>query len=165
MQDGTGEHPLHTSWEFWYYKRPVKSGNNAVAATADKKDEGSTRQSMMQALAADQKEHADVNGEPEEEKNEKPAKDASKELSYREQLKPLGKISSLEQFFAYYAHMNSAQEMPREIDIFFFRHGEVPMWEESPHGGIWITKIRKDDNVDAMWEALLFAMVGEQFAE
>lgn len=61
--------------------------------------------------------------------------------------------------------MNSAQEMPREIDIFFFRHGEVPMWEESPNGGIWITKIRKDDNVDAMWEALLLATIGEQFAE
>ena len=39
------------------------------------------------------------------------------------------------------------------------------MWEESPIGGIWITKIKKEDNVDAMWEALLLALVGEQFGE
>ena len=57
--------------------------------------------------------------------------------------------------------MCSANEMPREIDLFFFRYGEVPMWEESPKGGIWITKIKKEDNVDAMWEALLLALVGE----
>jgi hypothetical protein len=70
-------------------------------------------------------------------------------------------ISSLEHFFNYYSHMCPANEMPREIDIFFFRYGEVPMWEESPKGGIWITKIKKEDNVDAMWEALLLALVGE----
>ena len=55
--------------------------------------------------------------------------------------------------------------MPRDIDIFFFKEGQVPMWEESPEGGIWITKIRKDDDVDSMWEALLFALIGEQFCE
>ena len=61
--------------------------------------------------------------------------------------------------------MKSAQEMPREIDLFFFRDKEVPMWEESPKGGIWITKVKKDDDVDKMWEALLLALIGEQFGE
>lgn len=51
--------------------------------------------------------------------------------------------------------------MPRDIDIFFFKDGEVPMWEESPDGGIWITKIRKEDDIDSMWEALLLALIGE----
>ena len=55
--------------------------------------------------------------------------------------------------------------MPREVDLFFFRDEEVPMWEESPNGGIWIIKVRKDDNVDLMWEKLLFALIGEQFEE
>ena len=53
--------------------------------------------------------------------------------------------------------------MPREIDIFFFRHQEVPMWEESPHGGIWIIKIKRDDNIDKMWESILFAMIGKYY--
>jgi len=61
--------------------------------------------------------------------------------------------------------MKLPNEMPREIDMFFFRHGETPMWEESPHGGIWIIKIKKEDNVDKMWETLLLALVGEQFEE
>ena len=39
------------------------------------------------------------------------------------------------------------------------------MWEESPDGGIWITKIRKEDDIDSMWEALLLALIGEQFGE
>jgi len=55
--------------------------------------------------------------------------------------------------------------MPREVDLFFFRDKEVPMWEESPKGGIWITKVKKDDDVDKMWEALLLALIGEQFGE
>lgn len=55
--------------------------------------------------------------------------------------------------------------MPREIDLFFFREGEVPMWEESPNGGIWITKCRKEDDVDKMWEAILLSLIGEQFKE
>ena len=57
--------------------------------------------------------------------------------------------------------MKKVQLMPRDIDIFFFKDGEVPMWEESPDGGIWITKIRKEDDIDSMWEALLLALIGE----
>jgi hypothetical protein len=59
--------------------------------------------------------------------------------------------------------MKKPSEMPREIDIFFFRHQEVPMWEESPHGGIWIIKIKRDDNIDKMWESILFAMIGKYY--
>jgi len=55
--------------------------------------------------------------------------------------------------------------MAREIDLFFFREHEVPMWEESPNGGIWIIKVKKEDNVDKMWEHLLFSLIGEQFEE
>lgn len=85
--------------------------------------------------------------------------------SYRDQLKPLGQIPTIEHFFNYYVHMKKPTEMPREIDIFFFRDGEVPMWEESPQGGTWIDKVKKDDDVDHMWEGVLFALIGEQFEE
>ena len=39
------------------------------------------------------------------------------------------------------------------------------MWEMSPKGGLWITKIKKEDDVDCMWESLLLALIGEQFGE
>lgn len=44
-----------------------------------------------------------------------------------------------------------------------FRKGEEPLWESSPYGGCWIIKIRKFDNIDALWERLIFGAVGEQF--
>lgn len=56
-------------------------------------------------------------------------------------------------------YMKKPSEMPREIDLFFFREGEVPMWEESPNGGIWIIKIKKEDNVNKMWESLLLSLI------
>ena len=39
------------------------------------------------------------------------------------------------------------------------------MWEQSPDGGIWICKIRRDDDVGLMWESVLMALVGEQFGD
>ena len=51
--------------------------------------------------------------------------------TYREQLKPLGLISSVEHFFNFYVFLKRPSEMPREVDIFFFRQNEVPMWEVS----------------------------------
>lgn len=49
--------------------------------------------------------------------------------SYKERLKDLGQISTIEQFFQYFVYMKKPSEMPREIDLFFFREGEIPMWE------------------------------------
>ena len=33
--------------------------------------------------------------------------------------------------------------------------------QDSPEGGIVILKIKKEDNIDKMWESILFAMVGK----
>jgi len=41
----------------------------------------------------------------------------------------MGQISTVEQFFQYFVYMKKPSEMPREIDLFFFREGEIPMWE------------------------------------
>jgi hypothetical protein len=61
----------------------------------------------------------------------KPWKGKQKQKTYREQLKPLGLISSVEHFFNFYVFLKRPSEMPREVDIFFFRQQEVPMWEVS----------------------------------
>ena len=50
-------------------------------------------------------------------------------ISYRDRLKDMGTISTVEQFFQYFVYMKKPQEMPREIDLFFFRENEIPMWE------------------------------------
>ena len=35
--------------------------------------------------------------------------------------------------------------------------------QESPNGGIVILKIKKGDNIDKMWEQILFALLGKFF--
>ena len=65
----------------------------------------------------------------------------------------------------YLTHLKEPADLPQNSDIFFFRDKEVPMWEHSPKGGVWITKVQKEDNVALMWESLLLAAIGEQFGD
>ena len=131
-------HRSETAWQFWYYQRQTPFYTQAQQQTID----GITR----------------IGAQP------KPEKSALESQSYRDQLKPLGKMPTLEHFFNYYVHMKKPSEMPREIDIHFFRENLVPMWEDSPEGGILIIKIKKDDNIDKMWESILFAMMGKSIS-
>ena len=57
--------------------------------------------------------------------------------------------------------MKKPSEMPKEIDIHFFRDDLVPMWEDSPEGGIVILKIHQNDDIDKMWETILLNMIGK----
>ena len=70
-------------------------------------------------------------------------------------------MPTLEHFFNYYVHMKKPSEMPREIDIHFFREDLVPMWEDSPEGGVVILKIQQNDDIDKMWETILLNMIGK----
>merc|ERR1719498_1707730 len=73
------------------------------------------------------------------------------ELPFRDQLKSLGTIPTIEHFFNYYVYLKKPTDMPRDIDLFFFREKNMPMWEDSPNGGVWIVKLGKEDNIDKMW--------------
>ena len=88
-------------------------------------------------------------------------KAANTNETYRDRLIPLAKISSLEQFFDFKVFLKGISHLPKEMDLFLFKEGEVPMWEESPEGGIWITKLKFHENVDLMWESLMFSIIGE----
>ena len=56
-------------------------------------------------------------------------------------------------------------KLKTSFDLFLFKGQEVPMWENSPDGGVWILKVRKEDNLSLMWESLLLALIGEHFGE
>ena len=58
-------------------------------------------------------------------------RDKPEATSYREQLKSIGQIPTIEHFFNYYVFMKKPSEMPRDIDLFFFRDKQMPMWEVS----------------------------------
>ena len=108
LQDKGKAHGLQTNWQFWYYQRQVPFYTLQQQQTLDGI---TTLKPQPQPPAAIER------GQEKE--------------TYFEQLKPLGRIPSIEHFFNYYVHMKKPGEMPREIDIFFFRESEVPMWEVS----------------------------------
>jgi hypothetical protein len=118
-------HPLHSSWQFWYYQR----------------------QSPQQYYAQNQPEASKDKPEATEPEM-KPWKGKQKQKTYREQLKPLGLIPSVEHFFNFYVFMKRPSEMPREVDIFFFRNEEVPMWEVSQIGALFFAGVTAGRSMD-----------------
>ena len=66
------------------------------------------------------------------ERSQKDSPKASTNENYRDRLITLVKISSLEQFFDFKVFLKGISSLPKEMDLFLFKDGEVPMWEESP---------------------------------
>jgi len=85
---------------------------------------------------------------------------------FQQNLKRLGSFSTLEGFWRHYAHMASPDLIPKDHNLFMFRHAYVPAWESFPFGGCWIIKVRKRNGIiNRLWEELLCACVGELFEE
>ncbi len=46
------------------------------------------------------------------------------------------------------------------MDFQFYFEAHQQLKQESPNGGIWIIKIKKEDNINKMWESLLLGLIG-----
>lgn len=82
---------------------------------------------------------------------------------YSENLKELGVVRSVQQFFSYYCYLKRPSEMPHNHKLMLFRKGCRPMWEDWKDGGCWIWMSNKKDQqtlLDRKWESLLFACIG-----
>jgi len=78
----------------------------------------------------------------------------------------IGSFNTLEGFWRYYSFLQNPNDIPKDHNIFMFRHSYVPAWETFPNGGNWIIKVRKKNGLIArLWEELAFACVGELFEE
>lgn len=86
--------------------------------------------------------------------------------NYHQNLQKMGRFNTLEGFWRHYSYLKSPDDLPRDHNLFMFRHDLVPAWETFPKGGTWIIKVRKKNGViSRLWEELLFACVGELFEE
>eukprot|EP00916_Digyalum_oweni_P014623 GHVL01023989.1.p2 GENE.GHVL01023989.1~~GHVL01023989.1.p2 ORF type:complete len:282 (+),score=38.86 GHVL01023989.1:42-848(+) len=85
--------------------------------------------------------------------------------NYADTLKEVGTFNTVEGFFRMFSNINKASDLPRNVNLHVFRHGNIPMWEEFPHGGSWILRVRKKsaDVVNRMWEDLVIACISEAF--
>lgn len=89
-------------------------------------------------------------------------------IPYEERLKKIGEFNSIEAFVNYYAHMKSANDIERNIDISIFKKGYQPLWESCPNSAFLFCRYKKNEEVNDLnnkWEKLQFSLVGEQFDE
>lgn len=90
----------------------------------------------------------------------------SKYSDYEKSTIPLVHFSTVEAFWAVYTHLKRPSTLPSVSDYHIFRKGIRPVWEdeENKRGGKWIMRLKKGVS-DRYWEDLLFAVIGDQFAE
>ncbi|KAI9729669.1 MAG: hypothetical protein M1818_008422 [Claussenomyces sp. TS43310] len=87
-------------------------------------------------------------------------------LEYEKTLHAIAGFDTVEDFFAIYKHLKRPSSLPMVSDYHIFKKGIRPVWEdeENKKGGKWIVRLKKGV-ADRYWEDLVFAIVGDQFAE
>lgn len=87
-------------------------------------------------------------------------------IQYEKTLHPIAGFGSVEDFLTVYRHLKRPSSLPAVSDYHIFKNGIRPVWEddENRKGGKWIVRMKKG-LADRYWEDLIFAIIGEQFAE
>ncbi|KAG4426074.1 hypothetical protein IFR04_000781 [Cadophora malorum] len=87
-------------------------------------------------------------------------------VEYEKTLHPMAQFETMEEFFTVYSHLKRPSTLPLVSDYHIFKKGIRPVWEddENKKGGKWIVRLKKGV-ADRYWEDLLFALIGDQFAE
>jgi translation initiation factor 4E len=87
-------------------------------------------------------------------------------VNYEEGIKKIGAFASVESFWSLWTHLYPPSELLPTTDYLLF-HESVrrPVWEDPLNiaGGKWIVRLRKGV-ADRLWEDLVLALVGDQFA-
>ncbi|KAF1997013.1 IF4E-domain-containing protein [Amniculicola lignicola CBS 123094] len=89
-----------------------------------------------------------------------------KNSDYEKSTKPLCRMSTAQEFWKVFTHLNHPSSLPTVSDYHFFKEGIRPVWEddENKRGGKWIMRLKKGV-ADRYWEELLMALIGDQFLE
>ncbi|TFY55530.1 hypothetical protein EVJ58_g8189 [Rhodofomes roseus] len=91
----------------------------------------------------------------------------TKITNYEEGIKKITAYSSIESFWSLWTHLNPPSSLLPTTDYLLFHSGvRRPVWEDPLNigGGKWIIRLRKGI-ADRLWEDLVLAVVGDQFAE
>ncbi|KAI0035320.1 translation initiation factor eIF 4e-like domain-containing protein [Vararia minispora EC-137] len=90
----------------------------------------------------------------------------NKITNYEEGIKKIGSFASVESFWSLWTHLHPPSSLLPTTDYLLF-HESVrrPVWEDPLNisGGKWILRLRKGV-ADRLWEDLVLALVGDQFA-
>lgn len=87
-------------------------------------------------------------------------------VEYEKTLHQIACVDNVEDFFSVYTHLKRPSTLPLVSDYHLFKKGIRPIWEDDDNkkGGKWIVRLKKGV-LDRYWEELVFAVIGDQFAE
>lgn len=91
----------------------------------------------------------------------------SKVVDYESGIKKISAFGSVESFWSLFTHMQPPSALQPTTDYLLFHAGvRRPVWEDPLNlaGGKWIIRLRKGV-ADRLWEDLVCAVVGDQFAD
>jgi translation initiation factor 4E len=88
---------------------------------------------------------------------------------YKNAMKQIGTFNTLDGFWKHFVHLKRPSEMPAGANIYIFREGHFPSWEDFPNGGCWILKVARNEQTTGVsskiWQDLVFSTIGEAFEE
>ncbi|KAK8187050.1 translation initiation factor eIF 4e-like domain-containing protein [Phyllosticta capitalensis] len=90
----------------------------------------------------------------------------SKNSDYEKSTVKMLRMGTAQDFVKVFRHLKRPSMLPTVSDYHFFKEGIRPVWEddENKKGGKWIMRLKKGV-ADRYWENLLFALIGNEFAE
>ena len=76
----------------------------------------------------------------------------AKTADYEKSIKPVYRMSSVQDFWKVYVHLQRPSALPTVSDYHFFKEGIRPVWEdaENKQGGKWIMRLKKGV-IDRYW--------------
>lgn len=97
---------------------------------------------------------------------DKKTADRKESSEYLGGLKQISNFNTMESFETNFRSLTKPSELPRDHNLFLFRDGCKPMWEEFPDGGCWIIRIKRKGSqlsTNVMWERITNSCVTEVF--
>lgn len=81
------------------------------------------------------------------------------------QAQQLQTVAACEDWWAVHRLLTPPSQLSIGAAYHLFRKGDAPRWEEFPQGGRWIAALTAEAQLDAAWEELSLAAMGEQLAD
>ena len=93
-----------------------------------------------------------------------------KSRSWEENQRPIITVTTVEDFWSLYNHIEVASRLPPGSDYSLFKEGIFPDWEDKRNapGGRWminVDKRQRADCLDTYWLEILFFLIGEHADE
>lgn len=160
-QKSSGPHKLKSAFSFWYLNKR-KEGPAAPTTSTTSAPTSSTTTSSASTSSLT----PSTNSTTTSTTNTSSTVLASptNAVNYSEALYKVCTFSTVEEFWAYYSHLQRPVHLPNSINFHLFREGITPIWEDpaNAQGGKWMLRLRKGMSSRA-WENAVLAVIGDAF--